>query len=371
MAAILTHAAVNGKLRRLVRFLQQVAPTGAGTFSGDDLRRACGLSTAIKFATRYLAGVAIYPKGDGKYEVLFGADSLWNPANAFKLGNAEPMPTPAPAPEAIPAPKIDATPKDGNRIKVDGNLMPEPFEDIACMAKARKNILLVGPAGCGKTFLAEMLAKHLGLRFGTVSVSAGVSESALIGRLLPTGAAGKYEYTGAEFVDFFENGGVFLIDEADAGDPNTLLILNQGLANGRLPVPVRLGKPYAKKHKDTVIIAAANTWGHGADRQYVGRQQLDAAFMDRFRAGQVMMDYDKDVEKRLLKPEVFQWGWTVRNKVRSLGLRRVVSTRVLLDFTEMMAAGRPFGNCKRSFFADWKKDEIAQVDTDYALAMAG
>lgn len=366
MGAVLTGDALNGKLRRLVRFLQAAAPSGRGVFLADDLRRACGLSTALKFAPRYLAGVGIYPKGNGQYEVAFAPNSLWNPTYTTKPGDPSPAPAPMPLPD--PSPKIDETPTDGKRIKVDGNLMPSVFEDIVCMAKSRKNILLVGPAGCGKTFIAEMVAKHLGLRFGTVSVSAGVSESALIGRLLPTGAAGKYEYTGAEFVDFFENGGVFLIDEADAGDPNTLLILNQGLANGRLPIPVRMGKPYAKRHKDTIIIAAANTWGHGADRQYVGRQQLDAAFMDRFRAGQTAMDYDREVEQKLLRPEVFSWGWSVRNKVRALGLRRVVSTRVLLDFTDMVRDGRSFANCKRSFFADWKQDEVAQVDADYAAA---
>jgi hypothetical protein len=39
-----------------------------------------------------------------------------------------------------------------------------------------------------------------------------------------------------------------------------------------------------------VCIAAANTFGTGADRQYVGRNQLDESTLDRFRIGQIELD---------------------------------------------------------------------------------
>lgn len=40
-------------------------------------------------------------------------------------------------------------------------------------------------------------------------------------------------------MEFYEEGGVFLLDEVDAADANVLLVINQALANGHLPVPNR------------------------------------------------------------------------------------------------------------------------------------
>ena len=131
---------------------------------------------------------------------------------------------------------------------------------------------MVGPAGCGKSHLAEQIAKALGLRFGSISCSAGMSEGQITGRLIPTGDGGRFEYQRSQFVEFYEEGGVFLLDEIDAADANVLLVINQALANGHLPVPNRTTNPQAKRHPDFVLIAAANTFGNGANRMYVGPQ---------------------------------------------------------------------------------------------------
>ena len=62
------------------------------------------------------------------------------------------------------------------------------------------------------------------------------------------------------------------------------------------PIPNRIEKPYAKQHKDFVLVASANTVGKGANRIYVGRNAQDEASLDRFRIGQVEMDYDRALE---------------------------------------------------------------------------
>ena len=96
-----------------------------------------------------------------------------------------------------------------------------------------------------------------------------MSEGQITGRLIPTGDGGKFEYQRSQFVEFYEEGGVFLLDEIDAADANVFLVLNQALANGHLPVPNRIGSPQAMRHQDFVLIAAANTFGNGANRMYV------------------------------------------------------------------------------------------------------
>src|SRR2546427_452824 len=107
---------------------------------------------------------------------------------------------------------------DRPAVKVDGKVH-EKFAEILDLAAQRMEILLVGPAGCGKSHLAQQLAKALGLRFGSISCSAGMSEGQITGRLIPTGEGGRFEYQRSQFVDFYEEGGVLLMDEKDAADP--------------------------------------------------------------------------------------------------------------------------------------------------------
>jgi MoxR-like ATPase len=255
-------------------------------------------------------------------------------------------------------------------IKIEGVVKPKKlkarphaaFERVTQLASQRVNVLLVGPAGCGKTHLGKQAADALDLEFGSISCSAGMSESQLAGWLLPTGAGGKFEYAPSPFVSLYENGGLFLLDEIDSGDPNTLTFINKAIANDGFFVPQRLKQPFVKRHKDFVCLAAANTYGNGADSMYVGRNQLDAATLDRFRAGTVTMDYDRDLERELIHPQVLKWGWSIREKIGAQRLRRIMSTRVMLDLTKMTEAykwtEKEWG---RSYFSDWSDDERRRV----------
>lgn len=145
----------------------------------------------------------------------------------------------------------------------------------------RTNVWLVGPAGSGKTSAGKATADALGLRFFAKSVGPQTSESSLLGYF---DANGRLVRTSLR--EAFENGGVFLLDEVDAGNPAVLVVINAILANGEAGFP----DGNIKKHKDFVLVAGANTIGQGADRQYVGRQQVDAATLDRF----VFLSWDYD-----------------------------------------------------------------------------
>ncbi len=230
------------------------------------------------------------------------------------------------------------------------------------LAVARRNVLLVGPAGCGKTHLAMQVAEALGLPFACISCTAGMSEGQLLGRLVPTGEAGKFEYLRSDFVKCYEEGGVFLFDEIDAADSNTLLVINAALANGHMAVPNRPDKPTAFKHPDFVCIAAANTFGTGADRQYVGRNQLDESTLDRFRIGQIELDYDPDIEAALCPDEALRTRLlTLRAKVRESKVRRVVSMRFLRDAYVMLQAGDSIEDIEAALFSGWTRDELNKV----------
>lgn len=248
-------------------------------------------------------------------------------------------------------------------VKPISGVLPKCFKRILDYAKIRENIMLVGPAGCGKTYVAAKVAEALGLPFYFISCSAGMSEGNLSGRLLPVEAGGKFAYVAAPFVEAYENGGVFLLDEIDASDSNTLTFLNAAIANGRMSLPQRIGNPVAVKHKDFILIAAANTFGSGVgDRIYVGRNQLDGATIDRFVAARVFMDYDEAVEAEHIDPEVLAWGKRIRKVIYDKRLRRIMSTRCLISFTRqkrLLGYGRK--EWEESYLADWNVDERAML----------
>lgn len=252
--------------------------------------------------------------------------------------------------------------KQGTKKRKIKGIMPAEFETLVKLASSRINTLMVGPSGCGKTFVASKVAEALGLDFASISCSVGMSESMLSGWLLPVGTGSKFEYVPSQFVQMYEKGGVFLLDEIDGADPNTMVFMNQAIANDFFFLPQRHKKPMIKKHKDFHLIAAANTFGNGADMMFVGRNQLDAATLDRFRAGVIKMDYSEKVEKAIIDPEVYEWGIHIRNKIAEHRLRRILSTRVMEDFTKMKDDhkwGRK--EWEETYFSDWKEDEILKV----------
>jgi cobaltochelatase CobS len=262
--------------------------------------------------------------------------------------------------EKSPVVTIEVVRPDGSKHKAEGHVRDE-FQDVLTAAMCGLNILLVGPAGCGKTHLAHQVAEALGRGFASVSCTAGMSESALTGWMLPS-EGGSFAYTPSDFVTMYENGGVFLFDEIDAADPNTLLFVNQALANGSFYLPQRKGSTKVVRHPDFVCIAAANTFGTGANMTYSGRERLDEATLDRFRAGTVLLDYDKRFERSAVDPEVLAWGWATRKRIADTRLNRVLSTRFLLDATKLVKAGRTLEQIKATYFVGWKADEKSKVE---------
>ena len=178
---------------------------------------------------------------------------------------------------------------------------------VGAVSAGFANLLLCGPAGTGKTTLAGQLAESLSLPFGSVSCTAGLSEAVFTGRIMPS-VDGEWTYRSTQFVDLFTSGGVFLADEFDAADPNLLTLINSALANGFLHNPV--SEETLKRHDDFVFVAATNTWGYGADRQYTGRSPLDAATLDRFTGAKFHVDYSAQIEDSI-------WQTVTNSEVRS------------------------------------------------------
>lgn len=265
-------------------------------------------------------------------------------------------------------PAVEVKPVVTIKTMEDGMAVHKSFGAVMMKVKAGIPILLVGPAGSGKTFLASQVAKALNRPFTFNSMSEGVSESSLLGKLLPD-EKGNWLYQPAPFVVSFRDGGVHLLDELDAANPNLLVQINAALANGLLSIPMAETSEPIKRHSDSIIIAAANTFGNGANRQYVGRNQLDAATVNRFIMGTVEIDYDIDLEAKIVmgilgggdQSGLLGWSWDIRKKINDTGLRRIMSTRNIQDAAKLLKVGETMNGIKKAFFAGWTKDELAKV----------
>lgn len=253
--------------------------------------------------------------------------------------------------------------KTGDKVrKVKGTLPPE-FKKMVELASARVPIMLVGPAGCGKTYLCEKLAEALDMEFSDQSCSEGMSESVFNGLLLPIGKGGEFNHVTSPFMDRYEGGGVMLLDEIDAGDPNLFTYINKAIANRSYTVAQRYKNPSVKKHEDFVLVCAANTFGHGADAMYVGRNQLDAATLDRFKVGLIAMDYDHEVERSIADNEdLCQWAWKIRARIKEQKIRRIMSTRVIKDMATMTRMYKwKVDDWNSAYFAGWSDAEKRMV----------
>lgn len=244
-------------------------------------------------------------------------------------------------------------------VRVDGP-MPVWFDVVLRKVRAGVPTLLVGPAGCGKSHVARSVAQALGLRFEYLACTAGMSEFKLVGRYVPAGEGGAWVYVGSRLLDFYENGGMYCLDELDAADANVLLVVNEAIANGHLSVPDRSEAPVAARHADFRLVACANTFGQGATATYTGRSRLDASTVRRFRPGIVTCDYDPDVERNIVDRDVLAWALPMRERLKARGIEHRLtdlSTGCLVGFSTLKAYGEKPVDWETSLMAGWTDEE--------------
>jgi MoxR-like ATPase len=193
-------------------------------------------------------------------------------------------------------------------------------------------VMLIGPAGTGKNVICKQVAKVLNSDF--YFSNAVTQEYKLTGFI---DANGIYQET--EFYKAFKNGGVFMLDEIDASIPEVLVILNAAIANRYFDFPN--GKIEA--HENFRVVAAGNTYGTGASYQYVGRNQLDGASLDRF--AQVEINYSPRIEESLTQDaELLSFIRKFRSECESNNNNHIVSYRTI-NRLEKMSQVMPIEKC--------------------------
>lgn len=208
-----------------------------------------------------------------------------------------------------------------NGLVVLDGLQHEATPEVIQVASMGHHVMMVGPAGCGKTTIGEAVSRALALPFYITSTVFDTHE--LLGF---TDGMGNYHRT--PFRMAFEHGGVWVADELDAWDAAALLSVNSALANGFVTFPD--GSQPIKRHADFRMIGTANTFGKGADRVYIGRNELDAASLDRFAV--IEVDYDANLESHLSGGNIdwYLYVTNLRRLIEEKNIRHVVSTRAIV-----------------------------------------
>ena len=230
-----------------------------------------------------------------------------------------------------------------------------------------KQAMIVGPSGSGKSTMAKQAADVMGLRYGAFSCNLEASKSELVGFANIDG------YVESSFLDFYENGGVFLVDEYDSMSPSIAVVLNAAFdRTGMIAVPNRKGKTTAKKHKDFYCILAGNTWGSGSV-EYQGREMQDAAFLDRFKMCRIFIDYDPQLEKNIAG-KYYKFFTKVRNYITKKVDGENFSTRSIYDATMLLNNGFAEKDILTMMSEHWddalRRDLFKTVGVEFPQALA-
>lgn len=238
---------------------------------------------------------------------------------------------------------------NGEKREITG-VTHEKFDDVLKLVNANIPVFLTGPAGSGKNVLCKQVSEALGLKF--FFSNAVTQEYKLTGFI---DAHGNYQET--EFYRAFTEGGIFMLDEVDASTPEVLVILNCAIANRYFDFPN--GKYTA--HQDFRVIAAGNTFGTGADIEYVGRYQLDAATLDRFAI--IEIDYSEAIETAIASGNIdaLEFILGFRKAVKSAKMKFIVSYRALDRLVAIDGVFKDEEAIRIAVTKSLRKDDIAVI----------
>jgi MoxR-like ATPase len=280
---------------------------------------------------------------DGTVEYVPAADVM--AAIVKALGTTPPAPQDEPpfpqetvdGPTPQRAPRPYAPEPDLTLLQDGGRMYHESEPEVIAAAMGGQHVFLYGPPGTGKSHLAVRYAEMTGQQMDVVSCHPHLTVSALAGYVTPAGLQAGPLLLSARAE------GVFLADEVDNTGPGIHASLNSSMANNLIQIQdqrVSIGPAWR-------VFMTANTMGQGATSDFVGRQKLDAATLDRvasFFIGTdpvlehnllVMMGMDGDIMKEWLS--IIR---RMRDNVDFHGLRCFVSMRTTLAGAKQLLAQR-------------------------------
>jgi hypothetical protein len=111
------------------------------------------------------------------------------------------------------------------------------------------------------------------------------------------------------------------------------------------------------RHENFICVCTGNTTGNESNIQYIGRNILDAATLDRFI--RLYVGYSDALEKALLTTEALRIRDIVRGYYEDNDLDEFLSMRSLLQFDKLVSVG--FGSREALILACKPEDAVLQL----------
>lgn len=187
------------------------------------------------------------------------------------------------------------------------------FQQIVDDVMMGNNVFLVGGAGTGKTYLAELLISKLALgrQHITINCSQWTSPTEIIGGQTMDG------YVEGKLIEAWEKGYILVLDELPKIDPNTAGLFNDALAKTKIQNAVVFNsrKESFVKHNDFGCIATGNIYPDKESMTYGANNKQDLSLLDRFSGSVYFIEKNPSIEKEILQNNML---WSVCDKMRSV-----------------------------------------------------
>lgn len=240
-------------------------------------------------------------------------------------------------------------------LKVDPNFIEEPnaAKVLEFAVKRQKNVLLVGPTGCGKSCLGINVLARLGMAGEVFSCSGETSTDDLIGKILITEGPNGQPITSVAYgaaVRAYKEGKALLLEEIDHANADILSALHRLMELNQTFYILNVGtQEIIQKAPGFCVLATANTIGNGEDTfQYAGTKPINNATLNRF-SYTIRMGYlDRAREVKIVKAKTGVDGRLAEQMVAAANYVRdrnsghvvgeqvasVISTRDLLEWAD-------------------------------------
>ena len=253
---------------------------------------------------------------------------------------------------------------------IEGFYMPDFADSLVARVRYKRNVLLTGPTGSGKSDLIEKMAKAYEIPCVRINFSSGTSEGDLLGKFV-------IKNSETVFADGYiplamKNGWWVILDEVDYAQPEHISCL-QAVLEGKSLVNIKNEGEIVDPHARFRVFATANTKGRGdMTDSYNGTNFLNIAFLDRWTIFE--MNYtkkEKEIAKTIIGDDVMAGKLIdlfnlLRQSVKNNDLNNAsFSTRRLIQTCEALKMGDTLSDAIQYEILNRYHEEEVNIISEY------